>query len=293
MSAEVLFEEMSNQPNFKPRVPPYNTMMQFYTHTKPDRARVLQYYNALLAANIRPTAHTYKLLLDAYGSIEPIDIPAMERIFDQVTSGPRPLIQGTHWASIINSWGCVQKDLDRAVSTFEMIATHPSTQQSGLVLPDAVVFEALINVLVTLRRTDLLPTYVDRLASHGIHMTAYIANLLIKGYASVGDIERSREIFEGLVDPPEGMAAIYNHAPHDGAADKPPVSVGDPVYREPSTWEAMVRAELGSGNKDRALALLDRVQARKFPPAVYSRISAIMLGDDVASPWTASTYSSP
>lgn len=60
-SAEVLFQEMASQPNFKPRVPPYNTMMQLHTHTKPDRERVLFYYNALLAANVRPTAHTYKV----------------------------------------------------------------------------------------------------------------------------------------------------------------------------------------------------------------------------------------
>lgn len=60
-SAEALFNEMTSQPNFKPRVPPYNTMMQMYTHTKPDRHRVLHYYNELLRANVKPTAHTYKV----------------------------------------------------------------------------------------------------------------------------------------------------------------------------------------------------------------------------------------
>ena len=60
-SAELLFQEMTSEPTFKPRVPPYNTMMQLYTHTKPDRPRVLHYYNELLAANVQPTAHTYKV----------------------------------------------------------------------------------------------------------------------------------------------------------------------------------------------------------------------------------------
>lgn len=46
----------------------------------------------------------------------------------------------------------------------------------------------------------------------------------------------------------------------------------------------MVRAELGHGNRDEALALLERVRARRFPPAVYHRISGIML-DDSVSPW--------
>lgn len=60
-SAERLFDEMIRQSNFKPRVPPFNTMMQLYTQTKPNRERALFYYNALLNAKVRPTAHTYKV----------------------------------------------------------------------------------------------------------------------------------------------------------------------------------------------------------------------------------------
>jgi pentatricopeptide repeat protein len=60
-SAELLFQEMSVQPNFRPRIPPYNTMMQLYAYTKPNRERVLHYYNALLEAQVKPTAHTYKV----------------------------------------------------------------------------------------------------------------------------------------------------------------------------------------------------------------------------------------
>ena len=55
---------------------------------------------------------------------------------------------------------------------------------------------------------------------------------------------------------------------------------------QPSTWEAMVRAELGNGNREEAITLLERMQARQFPAAVYSRISGIML-DDSVSPWPA------
>lgn len=62
-SAEALFKEMSTQPNFRPRVPPYNTMIQLYTHTKPDRARALYYFDELKKAKVAPTAHTYKVCL--------------------------------------------------------------------------------------------------------------------------------------------------------------------------------------------------------------------------------------
>ena len=59
-SAETLFDEMTAQRNFRPRVPPYNTMMQFYVQTKPNRARFLHYYNRMISAGIKPTAHSYK-----------------------------------------------------------------------------------------------------------------------------------------------------------------------------------------------------------------------------------------
>jgi len=123
-----------------------------------------------------------------------------------------------------------------------------------------------------------------------IHMTAYIANFLIKGHAAAGGLDEARRVFESLVDPPLGVAAPNNHVPHGAVAPKN-VPADAPVYREPSTWEAMVRAELGSGNRERAVALLERLQTRQYPAAVYNRISGIML-DDSVSPWPSPTSSS-
>ena len=65
----------------------------------------------------------------------------------------------------------------------------------------------------------------------GVHMTAYIANFLIKGYANVGDMSEARKIFESLADPPFGIAAPNNHAPHY-AVESTEVNVIDLVYRE-------------------------------------------------------------
>jgi len=273
-------------PNFKPRVPPYNTMIQFYTHIVRDRERALHYFSALVDAGIQPSAHTYKLLIDCYGTIEPVDVVSMDDVFNRLVLDNNVPVQGVHWAALINSWGCVQKDLDMATRIFDSIESHETTLHSGWKLPDAVTFEAMINVLVTLRRTDLISGYLDRLSQSGVHMTAYIVNLIIKGFAGAGDLERAREIFESLVDPPVGVAAPNNHAPHD-TSKRASVDPRSPVYREPSTWEAMVRAELSSGNRENALALLKRVQARQFPYAVYQRISGIML-DDAVSPWSPS-----
>ncbi|KAI5989603.1 hypothetical protein EDC04DRAFT_2816208 [Pisolithus marmoratus] len=265
-AAERLFEEMASQPNFKPRIPPYNTMMQMYTHTKPDRERVLHYYDLLLKAGIKPSAHTYKLLIDAYGTIEPIDIEAAKEAFKKVESSGEVSLQSTHWAALINAYGCVLKDLDKAISIFDSIASHPSARRNPLnPLPDAVTYESLINVFVTHKRMDHALTYVAKLQASGIHMTAYIANLLIKGYAATGDIEEARRVFESLADPPSGVAAPNNHVPHDPSSTSS-VRPSEPSYREPSTWEAMFRAELGNGHRDRAVALLDRLRERHSSP---------------------------
>jgi len=112
--------------------------------------------------------------------------------------------------------------LDKAISTFDSI---PS--------PDAVAYESLINVFVTNKQMALAPAYMERLKSSGVHMTAYIANLLIKGYAAIGDIEEARRIFESLVDPPSGVAASGNHVPHEGS-HQPILSAQSLSYREVS-----------------------------------------------------------
>ncbi|KAG6816907.1 hypothetical protein H0H87_001860 [Tephrocybe sp. NHM501043] len=258
-SAELLFSEMTHAPNFKPRIPPFNTMMQMYTTTKPDRDRVLHFYNEMRNAKIFPTAHTYKLLLDAYGAIEPVDIDGMNATFQELQANKNVAVQGTHYASLINAHGCVSKDLDAAVNIFNTMS----------IPADNLVYETMTNVLVVHRRADLFPEYINKMHLAGVHMTAYIANALIKGYSLVDKLQEARDVFESLEDPPVGVAAPNNHMPHSPAEAVPSVDQSSPVYREPSTWEAIIRAELGAGNRDGAIDLLERLKARQ--KIVYKR----------------------
>lgn len=165
--------------------------------------------------------------MDAYGIVEPVDIKSMEEVFESLQRDTNVEVQGTHFATLINAYGCVQKDLDKAVEIFHSIASYPRVQL------DAIVFEALINALVAHRRTDLIPEYISQMNAAGVHMTAYIANFLIKGYAIVGDLAHARTIFESLMDPAEGVAAPNNHASHEIGGS---TTVGhmEPVYREVS-----------------------------------------------------------
>jgi hypothetical protein len=155
----------------------------------------------------------------------------MEEVFTRLQNDKKVQIQGTHWAAMIHAYGCVKKDLDRALEIFDSISSHPSTLHSHSTLPDALTYESVINVLVTHRRTDLIPEYIARSKASGVHMTAYIANFMIKGHAAVGDIEQARSVFESLSDPAEGVAAPNNHVAHEGAKpyQVPPAA---PVYRE-------------------------------------------------------------
>lgn len=165
--------------------------------------------------------------MDTHGCLEPIDLPAMEKVFEDLRANSKVALTSGHFASLINAYGCVAKDLDKAIAVFQSI---PGYYKDAPPL-DAIIFEAVINVLVTHRRTDLLPVYVSKMNEEGVHMTAHIANFLIKGYASMGDLDQARSIFESLRDPPSGIAAPNNHAAHHPEVS-PDVNIMDVVYRE-------------------------------------------------------------
>ncbi|SCV70884.1 BQ2448_3646 [Microbotryum intermedium] len=281
-SADYLFQEMVAAPNFRARVPPYNTMIQFYTSTKPDRARALHYYRQLLNARVQPTGHTYKLLLDCYGSIAEPDLASMEDVFATLLRDQAVDVTGAHWASLIHAYGSVGKDLDKAVQIFDSIQGHASTLQSRSDLPDAVVYEALLNAFIANGRADLCENYLVEMKERGVRMTAYVANTLITGHAAQKNMTSARAVFDAMQDPPAGFAASGNHAVNrhpkqqqqqqqQQSGDSATTASG-PVYREPSTWEMMIKVELEAGEAQRALGLMKRVEERAFPEAVVARI---------------------
>jgi pentatricopeptide repeat protein len=181
VSADYLFKEMVSHPEFKPRVPPYNTMIQFYTSVKPSRERALFYYDQLLRAKVPPTAHTYKLLLDAYGGIGEPDLDSMQRIFTRLVNDKHVSVSGAHWAAMINAYGTVAKKLDRTLAIFDSIRDHPTSRGNpNGPQPDAVVYEALFSALIVNGRPDLCDRYLDEMRARNVRMTAYVANNLIK-----------------------------------------------------------------------------------------------------------------
>lgn len=121
--------------------------------------------------------------------------------------------------------------------------------------------------------------------SEGAQTTTYIQNVLIKAFASEGQIERAREIFGLMQDPPMGKllhsfpteATIFDSeansflrlwvavglaAPSSSSENTTDNSPAGVVYRQPSTYEAMVRAEVGYGERQRAVELCDQMETR-------------------------------
>ncbi|KAG8821874.1 hypothetical protein FRC17_009708 [Serendipita sp. 399] len=295
-TAEILFEEMRALPGYRPRIPPFNTMMQLYTHVKPNRERALHYYELMQQMGVEPTPYSYKLLLDAYGSIEPVSINQMEEIIERMKE-KRVEISGNHYSSLILAHGCSKHDLEAAIKVFESLRKRPQRVQHSLfprggsrvTLPDVLVYESILNVCITHHRYDLMEKYYTLMTEQDrIRPTAYICNLLIKGRASEGNLQGARDIFEAMQDPPAGAAAPNNHAPHVSNEGVELVNgsivgnVKDPVFREPSSWEAMVRAELSGGDRQRATALLQRMKARCYPAAITAKIEGILWEPAVA-----------
>jgi len=244
--AEELFEEMESMPNYKPRPAPYNSLMQHFLTTKRDRSKVLAYYNRMQAMAIQPTMHTYKLLIDAHASLEPIDMAAAEAVLsDMKAAGLEP--EAVHYASLIHARGCVQHDLASARNLFDSVLADAK------VAPSAPLYQALFESIVANHAVsaEVVGPLLQDMNQRGVRMTAYIANTLIHGWAelqSEDGLRRAWKVYEEL-----GRSA-----------------------REPSTYEAMTRACLGCGEVGGARRVVGEALGRGFPDAVVGRIAELV-----------------
>ncbi|MCJ1375280.1 hypothetical protein MMC20_006515 [Loxospora ochrophaea] len=239
--AEELFEEMESMPNYKPRPAPYNSLMQFFLTTKRDSSKVLAYHERMRSRNIRPTMHTYKLLIDTYATLEPINMAAAEDILQTMrTSGDRP--EAVHYASLIHAKGCVLHDLAGARETFDFVL------QNAEVRPQACLYQALFESMVANHSVKDTEGILQDMSTRRIEMTPYIANTLIHGWATEKDITKSK--------------SIYN-------------AVGK-EKREPSTYEAMTRAFLSIEDRPSASEVVHEMLSRGYPSAVSGKILELL-----------------
>ncbi|KAJ5697405.1 hypothetical protein N7488_011089 [Penicillium malachiteum] len=245
--AEEMFEEMESMPNYKPRPAPYNSMIQYFLNTKRDRSKVLAYYERMQARNIKPTMHTYKLLVDAHASLEPVDMQAAEKVLESMkAAGQQP--DAVHYASLIHAQGCVQHDLASARKTFDNVIADRRVR------PQPCLYQALFEAIVANNRVADTIEVVEGMVARNVEMTAYIANTLIQGWATAGDVTKAKTIYDSI------------------GIEK----------REPSTYEAMTRAFLSADDQVNAANIVQEMVSRGYPSAVASKIIDLVGGSSSA-----------
>jgi pentatricopeptide repeat protein len=247
------FNEMEADQHFVPRIAPYNTMLQFYVQTKQDRADALRFYEKMRAQLLTPSAHTYKLLMDAYATLDPIDIQAAEDIL-KLIGNDRQRPTSAHYASLIHAYGCVKQDLDSAKAWFHKAIDHSSPLS---VSPDETLYQALIEAYVANRRVGDCSTIFKHMEANKIKLTVYMANHLIHGWTIAGNLQEARRIFDLLATEKTGLYG-----------------------REPSSYEQMTRTYLSMGDRSGALALVEEMKTKGYPAAVVARVTDILEGGD-------------
>ncbi|KAL8969443.1 MAG: hypothetical protein Q9183_001995, partial [Haloplaca sp. 2 TL-2023] len=222
--AEELFNEMESMHNYRPRPAPYNCMMQFFLNTNRDSLKVLEYYNRMLSMNIQPTMHTYKLLIDTYATLQPVNLPAAEGVLDAIrASGGRP--EAVHYASLVHAKGCALHDMAGARATFDAAMANPEVR------PQACLYQSLFESMVANHCVEDIGAILQHMAARRVEMTPYIANVLIKGWAHAGDITKAQ--------------GLYHRIGKEG--------------REPSTYEVMARALIAGQMRESALEVVNEM----------------------------------
>lgn len=236
-----MFDEMEAAQNYRPRPAPYNSIIQYFLNTKRDRSKVLQYYGRMRSKNIKPTSHTYKLLIEAWATLEPINLAAAETVLaDMKVNGVQP--EAVHYGSLIHARGCVQSDMTGARKVFDSVIADKSIK------PTDNLYQNLFESMVANKLVDQTDDLLVDMKKRGIAMTPYIANTLIHGWAGKGDVAKARSIYESLgVD-----------------------------HREPSTYEAMTRAFLTAEDRIGAQTVVSEMLRKGYPSAVSEKVLALI-----------------
>lgn len=241
--AEEMFEEMESMPNYKPRPAPYNSMIQYFLNTKRDINKVLAYYERMQARNIQPTLHTYKLLIDAHASLEPVNMAAAEAVLESMkAAGHQP--DAVHYASLVHARGCVLHDLAGARKVFDAVVSDRRVRLQPC------LYQALFESMVANHRVTDTEEVVQNMFARKVEMTAYIANTLIHGWAAEGNVSKAKAIYDGI-----GIQK-----------------------REPSTYEAMTRAFLSAEDRTSAATIVQEMMSRGYPSAVAGKIVDLIGG---------------
>ncbi|GAN08547.1 PPR repeat protein [Mucor ambiguus] len=238
------FQEMISSPKYQPRIGAYNSMIQFYVQQKPNREKALEYYNLSKQFNLKPSLHTYKLLMEAYANIPAYDMLTAHKLLTEMNKrhGYRP--SAGHYATLIRSYGCLHRDVQSAV------AVYKEMQKAGI-KADETVYQAMMNTYIDNNDMNSAQEIYKDMLKQGTKSSAYIENLFIAGYGAHGQLDKAEQVFNRMSDS------------------------GD-LVREPSTYEAMAKTYVENGEKTKAVQVVQQMRSRDFPPKVVDGVTQLI-----------------
>lgn len=240
-AANAFFSEMENSPGYSPKIAPFNIMLQYYVHTKRDRTRALDAYSHLRSLGIRPSSLTYKLVIDAYSTIEPIDINAADKVLLEIVADGSA-ISTKHYASLIFARGVCMRNVVAAHEFYLSLLT------SAKLRPDKYIFQALLESYVFNKQVRAAATVLDDMVTFGVDLDVHMADILIRGWAPV-NMAKARGLFQHLLA--EGIAL-------------------------PSSFESMVLAHLFYGDITAAYDVLNLMAAQMYDGQVIAKVQSLI-----------------
>lgn len=240
-AARSFFEEMEASPYYTPKIAPFNILLQFYVHNKRDRNSALQIYARLRELGLKPSAHTYKLLIDAYSMIEPINIEAADSVLLSIIAD-NSAVTTKHYSSLLYARGVSMKNQIAAQEFYNALIMN------NRVRPDKNIFQALLETYVVNKSVRSTPGVLKDMISYGVDLDAYMANILIRGWAPV-NMDKAR--------------GLFNHVLEAGIA-------------EPSSFESIIRAYLYYGDIAAAQDVLNLMVSHLYPQPVVAKIQSLI-----------------
>lgn len=247
--AERFFQDMISSPGYVPRIGPFNNMIQFYVQQRPNRDKALEYYHLSQQYHLKPTAHTYRLLMELYANIPPYDMPTAHRFLTEMSKRHGLQPGPEHYATLIQSYGCLHRDVASAVACYNEL-------RKTEIKVDRTVYQAMLSTYIENNDMPAAENLYQEMINSGTSSWAYIENLLITGYGAQGNLAKVEEVWERMTDK------------KDGPLD---------MVREPSTYEAMVKAYLANDQPEKAAKIVEHMKTcRDFPQRVVDGVASLL-----------------
>ncbi|KAI8097313.1 uncharacterized protein BX664DRAFT_326098 [Halteromyces radiatus] len=249
------FEEMTRLPRYQPRIGVFNSMIQFYVQQRNDRDKALEYFQLLKQSNLTPSAHTYKLLIEAYANIPAFDMVTAHNLLTEMKKRYGLDPTATHYATLMKSYGCLHRDVTSAEAVYKEMT------KAG-VKPNELVYQALLDTYINNNKMTQAENLYKDMTDANVQSSPYIENLFIKGYGANGEVNKAEEVFNKMKD---NQQSENNNN----------------VIREPSTYEAMVKVYMDHDQVTKAKEVVNMMKQRDFPIKVVD--SVLLLTEDTTS----------